>query len=487
MDEGKHGLRHAYANKHATVTYQYSCCDVMAVRQSGCRRGRSLELAHVVVGTDVGGVCADLLVVLLERREVLARLAELALLHAFPDVPVDERALGVHEVEFVIDAGEDLGDRGGVGDHAHRPLDLRHVAPGDGRRWLVVDAALEARRAPVDELDRALRLDHRDGRVDVLRHDVAAVHQAGRHVLAVARVALGHHRRGLEGGVRDLGDAQLLVMRPLGVHDGGVAREDEVDARVWDKVGLELGDVDVQGAVEAERGRQGGDDLRDEPVQVGVRRALDVEVAAGDVVDGLVVEHDGDVGVLQQGVRREDAVVRLHDGGGDLRRRVDGEPHLRLLAVVHGEALEQQRAEARPGAAADGVEHEETLEAGAVVRELADAVEAEVDDLLPDGVVPARVVVRGVLLARDELLRVEQVLVRAAANLVDDGRLEVEEDGAGHVLAGARLREERVERIVLDGGRAAIPQNAIGPNAVLKAVELPARVADLHAALPEVD
>ena len=36
---------------------------------------------------------ADLLVVLLERREVLAGLGELALLHALADVPVDEGAL----------------------------------------------------------------------------------------------------------------------------------------------------------------------------------------------------------------------------------------------------------------------------------------------------------------------------------------------------------------------------------------------------------
>ena len=40
--------------------------------------------------------------------------------------------------------------------------------------------------------------------------------------------------------------------------------------------------------------------LRDEAVQVGVGGALNVEGAAADVVDGLVVEHDGNVGVLEQ-------------------------------------------------------------------------------------------------------------------------------------------------------------------------------------------
>ena len=147
---------------------------------------------------------------------------------------------------------------------------------------------------------------------------------------------------------------------------------------------LELGDVDVERAVEAQARGERADDLRDEAVEVGVRRALDVEAAAADVVHGLVVEHHGDVGVLEQRVRAQHAVVRLDDGGRDLRRGVDREAELALLAVVDAQALEQQRAEARARAAADGVEHEEALQAGAVVGELADAVEREVDDLLAD-------------------------------------------------------------------------------------------------------
>jgi len=184
-----------------------------------------------------------------------------------------------------------------------------------------------------------------------------------------------------------------------------------VDARVRDEVRLELRHVDVEGTVEAEGRRQGRDDLRDEAVQVRVRRALDVEVAAADVVDGLVVEDDGDVRVLEERVRRQDGVVRLNDGRGDLRRRVDREAELGLLAVVDGQALQEERAEAGACATTDGVEHEEALQARAVVRELADAVEAEVDDLLADRVVAAREVVGGVLLAGDELLRVEQLAV----------------------------------------------------------------------------
>ena len=96
----------------------------------------------------------------------------------------------------------------------------------------------------------------------------------------VARVALGHHAGRLEHRVLDLGDRELLVVRLLGRDDRLVRREHEVDARVRREVGLELGDVGVERAVEAERRRERPADLRDEAVEVRVRRALDVEVTA---------------------------------------------------------------------------------------------------------------------------------------------------------------------------------------------------------------
>ena len=57
--------------------------------------------------------------------------------------------------------------------------------------------------------------------------------------------------------------------------------------------------------------RDGGDDLSDETIQVGVGRSLDVEVPLADVVDGFVVDHEGAVRVLQGGVSGENRVVRF--------------------------------------------------------------------------------------------------------------------------------------------------------------------------------
>ena len=54
------------------------------------------------------------------------------------------------------------------------------------------------------------------------------------------------------------------------------------------------------------------------------------------------------------------------------------------------------------------------LEASAVVCQLSDPVQHQVDDLLADGVVPTSVVVRRVLLAGHQLLRVKQLAVGAS-------------------------------------------------------------------------
>merc|ERR1711988_298483 len=71
---------------------------------------RHLVLLALLLTLALSGLSADLLVVLLESSQVLTGLGELALLHTLADIPVDEGMLGVHEIELVVNAGEDLSD-----------------------------------------------------------------------------------------------------------------------------------------------------------------------------------------------------------------------------------------------------------------------------------------------------------------------------------------------------------------------------------------
>merc|ERR1712032_1524627 len=347
----------------------------------------------------IGSLGANLLVVLLEGGKILTRLGELTFLHTLTDVPVHEGTLGVHEVELVVNAGQSLGHSSGVGNHCAGAHDLGEIATRHHSRWLVVDAALETSGTPVDELDGALGLDGGHGGVHVLRDDITTVHQAHGHVFAVTGITLGEHGSRFEHRVGDLTHRQLLVVRLLSRDDRGVRRKHEVDTRVRHQVGLELGDVHVQSAIETQRGRQGRRDLRDDAVQVGVRGALDVEATAAHIVDGLVVQAEGHISVLQQGVGGKDVIVWFHDGSGNLGSRGHGVRQLGLFAVVDGQTLQKKGAKTRSGTSTSGVVHEETLQASAVVREFADSVEHKVDNFLANGVVTTSVVVSSVLFA----------------------------------------------------------------------------------------
>jgi len=277
------------------------------------------------------------------------------------------------------------------------------------------------------------------------------------------------------------------VVGLLGRDDGSVRREHEMDTWVRHQVGLEFSDIDVEGTIESEGGSQGRDDLGDQSVQVGVGGALDVEVSTADIVTGLVVEHDGDVGVLEEGVSGQDRVVWLNNSGGDLGRRVDGETKLGLLAVINGKSLEEEGTETGSGTTTDSVVDEETLETSALIGELSDTVEAKINNLFSDGVMTTGEVVGGIFLSGDELLGMEQLSVGAGTDLIDDGGLEIEEDGAGDVLASTSLGEEGVESVVattdgLIGGHLTVRLDS-----VLEAEELPAGVTDLDTGLTDVD
>jgi len=146
-----------------------------------------------------GGLGTNFFVILFQGGKILTGFGELTFFHTFTDVPVNEGTLGVHKIELVVNAGEDLSDGSGVGDHADGAHNLGEITTGHNSGGLVVDTALEASGAPVDELDGSLGLDGGDGGVDILGDDITTEHEAAGHIFAVAGVALGHHGGGLEG------------------------------------------------------------------------------------------------------------------------------------------------------------------------------------------------------------------------------------------------------------------------------------------------
>ena len=170
-----------------------------------------------------------------------------------------------------------------------------------------------------------------------------------------------------------------------------------------------------------------------------------------------------------------------------LRCRVDGELQLGFLAVVHGKSLQEERSKSRSGTSSEGMEDEESLESSTLVSQLSDSVQADIDNLLSDGVVTTSIVVSGILLSCDQLLRVEQLSVGSSTDLINNGGLKIKEDGTWYVLASSGLREEGVERVITTSDGLVRGHLAIRLDTVLKAVQLPASITNLYSGLSKMD
>ena len=85
------------------------------------------------------------------------------------------------------------------------------------------------------------------------------------------------------------------------------------------------------------------------------------------------------------------------------------------------------------------MEHKESLKSRALVSQFSNPIQAEIYNLLSNSVVTTSVVVSSVLLASDELLRMEELSVGSSPHFVYNSWLQIKEDYTGNVLTGSGL------------------------------------------------
>jgi len=186
-------------------------------------------------------------------------------------------------------------------------------------------------------------------------------------------------------------------------------------------------------------------------------------------------------------VHTQDCVIWLHNCRRDLRASPRGETELGFLAVIDGQALEQEARETRASASTARVESHESLESSAIVCQLTHTIENQVHNFLTNGVVATGEIVGGVFLTGDQLLWVEQLTVSASADLIDHSWLQVHEHATRHVLASTSLGEESVERVITSTDGFVAWHLTIRLDAMLQAEQFPASVSNLDTALANVD
>jgi hypothetical protein len=106
-------------------------------------------------------------------------------------------------------------------------------------------------------LDGALGLESGNRSVDILGNDISTIQQASSHVLSVTGVALHHLVVRLEAGHGDLLDGVGFVGCLGSRNDWCISNEREMDTWVWNQVGLELIEINVERTIETEGGGDG--------------------------------------------------------------------------------------------------------------------------------------------------------------------------------------------------------------------------------------
>ncbi len=144
-------------------------------------------------------------------------------------------------------------------------------------------------------LDSTLGLDGCDGSIDILGNNITTVQHTASHVFAMTRITLHHLVGWLKAGIGDLSYRELLMVGLLGRDDRSVGHEWEVNTWVGHQVGLELCQIHIEGTIKPEGGSDGADNLTNQSVQVGVGGTLNVQVTTADVIDSLIIYHEGTV------------------------------------------------------------------------------------------------------------------------------------------------------------------------------------------------
>ena len=133
------------------------------------------------------------------------------------------------------------------------------------------------------------------------------------------------------------------------------------------------------------------------------------------------------------------------------------------------------------------MEDEESLQSCALVGQLAESIQHDVNELFPDSVMSTGIVVGGIFLTSDELFGMEQLAVRSCADLVNYSWFQVHENCSGDVFASSGFAEESVERVVSASNGLVGGHLSVRLDTVFKTVQLPAGVSNLDTGLSHVD
>ena len=235
---------------------------------------------------------------------------------------MDKSSLGVHQIKLVVKSSPGLSNSCSIGQHADSSLHLCQVSAGDGSRRLIVDSNFEPCGTPIHKLNAPLGLNCGNSSVDIFGYHVSSVQHAACHILPMPRITLDHRIGRFKACIGNLSYRQALMISFLSRDNRSIGYQREVDSWIWNQVSLKLIQINIQGSIKPKRSSDGGYDLTDQPVQVGVGGTFNIKVTSADIIDSFIIYHEGTVRVLQGSVSTQGGVVRFNNCSRNLNRKI---------------------------------------------------------------------------------------------------------------------------------------------------------------------
>lgn len=195
-----------------------------------------------------------------------------------------------HGSELITDTLEELLDGGGVTNEGRAHL---QSLGRDG-----AESGLDVVGDPLNEVRGVLVLDVAHLVLNLLHGDLSTEDGGASEVTTVAEVGSGHHVLGVEHLLGELRDGDGTERVGATRSERSESDHEEMETREGDHVDSQLAQVGVELTGESETGGDTGHDSGHKVVEIAVRRRGELERAHANVVEGLVIDTEGLIGVL---------------------------------------------------------------------------------------------------------------------------------------------------------------------------------------------